>query len=306
MAHRGAITGGNGRGGFTLVEVLFSILVIFLLMGLLLAGFHYAMKSAHKVMGRQTASAVKMAVNQFQDQFHFTPPLVKDMGEPPNFSPLPPLIGTPPTIPRVYALSTPADLSYLRGTSVTMVPDRDLRFSVYSLAYYIMGVLDKDADGVAGPGFTEPTRDGGFTRKGPAYGPYFDVGRNERAVYAIDAAAGRIELRDDNGVALRYYRWEHLAEKGATPSTPINDYLHVPLIVGDPEADPDLRSAKWAIVAAGRDGVFGDEHLLPTGHPQQMTKADLIARLNIDPSTNPTNADIRAVAMKDNAVEVGR
>ena len=303
MAHA-ECTGRGGRRGFTLVEILFSLLIIFLLMGILLAGFHYAMRSTHATLASQTVTAAKMGVGQFQEQFGSLPPLVKDMGFPLGSGD--PLTGNPPSIPQVFALSTPTERQFLQGGTAAVLPTNDQRFSIYSLSYYLVGALEKDADGVAGPGFTAPTRDGGFSKKGGALGPFFDVSKNERAIYATDARTGRIELRDAGGVALRYYRWEHTGDTPPTPTTPLNEYLRVPLVVGDPETDPELRSAKWAIVGAGRDGLFGDEHLLEPGHPQLIAGgiSEMRQRLNLDASAN--DAEILAAASKDNVVEVGR
>jgi type II secretory pathway pseudopilin PulG len=296
---------GTIRGGFTLVEILFSILIVFMLMGLLIAGIHYAMKTTRGTLDRQAVAALKIGVDQFKQEFGFFPALVKDMGDDPlNPTLADPLLGTPPSIPRVFALSTPADLSYLRGGAGPAPPVPDLRFSIYSLAYYVVGALDKDADGVQGPGFTAPTRDGGFTRKGPVFGPYFDTGRNAKAIYAPDARQGRIELRDSGGVAFRYYRWQ--PDAGSMPATGLaNDFLNVPVIVGDPAEDAELRNAAYAIVGAGKDGLFGDEDQLPSQHPQYVSISDMATRLGMS-YTGANAAEIRARAQQDNAVEVGR
>lgn len=304
----------GGRRAFTLVEILFSLLIIFMLMAMLIVGFRYAMKTTAKTLDTQAVASLKMGVEEFKQQFGFFPPLVKDTGEPPGTGTGDPLSGNPPSVPVVFSPSVPADLTFLRGGTGTTLPPVDLRFSVYSLAYYVIGALEKDADGVAGPGFTAPTRDGGFTKKGPTLGPYFDTGRNEKSIYAADAE-GRVELRDTGGVAFRYYRW--LPDRdGVPPNTQpseLNEFLNVPLIVGDPEVESRLRNAEYAIVAAGKDGLFGDEFLLtpsgpgPSSHPQWLDIDAMASRLGISGLTGTAQEDaVRAKAREDNVVEVGR
>ena len=56
----------------------------------------------------------------------------------------------------------------------------------------------------------------------------------------------------------------------------------------------ELRGARWAIVGAGPDGLFGTE-------PFETLRANLDR-----PETGTTEADYRALAKQDNIVEVGR
>jgi type II secretory pathway pseudopilin PulG len=284
---------------FTLVELLFTVALIALLIGLLIAGVRYATRSARRSGDTQTAAALKMGVEQFRQQFGFFPPLVKDLGDPPGFGGGP-LGGVPPQ-PRVYSAQSPADVQYLRTLPGPGTPD--VRFSVYALAYYVVGALDANVDGKAGPGFTLPSRDGVFARRGATYGPYFDTGRNARAVFAADPENGRIELRDAYNTAYRYYRW--LPDAGAPNSaSPVNNFLNVPVLVGDPETQPEVRGADYAIIGAGPDGLFGDEMNLPAGHPQFLDAAAMRLRLGLPDTASAQEIERRA--REDNVVEVGR
>lgn len=283
--------------GFTLIELLFGIAVVFLLIGLLIAGLRFATRATRGQLDTQAAAALKVAVEQFKQQFAFFPPLVKDrVGG--SF----PILPGPPKRVLVFDLQDPADVLFLR-TPPANAAQPDERFSVYTLAYYVMGALEVDVDGKAGFGFTEPTRDGRFALRGPVFGPYFDTGRNPRAVFAADPDRGVIELRDSNNVSYRYYRW--LNDAGApNPSNPLNDYLNVPDIVGDPATSPEVRNAQYAIVGAGPNGLFGDEYKLPTYHPQYVPLPEMQRRLGIAESIDGSEAERRA--REDNVVEVGR
>lgn len=284
--------------GFSLVELLFSIAVVFLIMGLILAGLRYAVRGARSSADATTLNSLKTAVDLFRREFGFFPPLVKDFQ---------PLTASTPRRPNVYVVGTPADLAFLRDPAspsgwAGAPPGSDLRFSVYAPAIFLMGALDAPVDGKDGPGFTTPTRDGAFTRIGRTFEPFFDTSRNPRALFNSDAANGKVELRDVNNVAFRFYRWMPDDQSQYNASAPINDFYNVPSIVGDPAADARLRSGEYAIVAAGRDGVFGDEMDLPPSHPQRLTPEQMQLRLGLN-TTDPV--ELRAAAVKDNIVVVG-
>lgn len=292
----------TGRG-FTVVELLFGIGVVFLIMGLLLAGLRYAVRGARTSADSVTLNSLKTAVEVFRGEFAFVPPLVKD--SPAGGAPAPLTTGTP-RAPVVYVIANPVDLAFLRGDGLA-AGVADLRFSLYTPAYYLMGALDASIDGKGGPGFTTPTRDGAFTRKGREFEPFFDTSRNPKALFVIDAANGEIELRDQNNIAFRYYRW--LPDAGSpNPANPINTYLNVPAMVGNPEENAEVRSAEYALVSAGRDGLFGDEHRLDASHPQYLPLGDVELRLGIA-SGGLTPAELEAAIRKkageDNAVVVG-
>lgn len=303
------------RRGFTLLEMLFGLGVIFLLMGLLIAGISLAGRGAKGAVDLATVNSLKMGVDQFTQQMGFAPPLVND-GYDDNGQPLVNTGGRDQ--PRVYQPVVSADADFLRTINVTQA---DYRFSYYSLPYYVLGVLEAPIDGVAGPGFAEPNRDGTFKVKGtgsntkPAgrrFEPFFDVSRNADAVVAVNAQEGRYELRDRAGVPIRYYRWlpdagpmpsnidDYLGTGDPTEARGLRAYLNTPFMVGDPATDPKLRDATWAIVAAGADGLFGNEHEM-TSTPYYIPASEMMERLGVsDPD------EIFSAASADNIVVVGK
>jgi hypothetical protein len=145
---------------------------------------------------------------------------------------------------------------------------------------------------------------------GREYGPYVEVGSKAvRAVIDVDSATGAnagrdVTIRDRSNVPLRYYRWLPNPQAGQQPT---DAQLALPPLVGrlpgasepvvpnerNPGVSPQLRTARWAIIAAGPDRVFGDEPLqylavvlgetLPaSGELQQIQKLRLkAARDNI-------------------------
>ncbi len=274
------------RRGFTLLELLFSIGVVFMLMALLFVGFHVAQGFARKVAGTQTATSLKTGVSLFQNDFGFLPPLVKD-----DIRGDGPLTALNPNTGRrsvdVYSVSDPGDLRALQGG-----PTLGLRrFSEYSLAFYLMGALDADVDGVDGPGSFEPTRDGSFRTGGRRIDPMVDIEQGKGGLNWIDRANGRVVLRDRVGANIRYYRWES-GSPSANPNDPIP--LNVPSLVGDATEDIEVRGAKYAIVLAGPNGLFGDE-------PIDVIREKL--GLAIDPNGS---AQAIAQARSDNIVGVGQ
>ncbi len=275
----------RGPGGFTLVEILFSFAVIAVIMGLLIVGLRMAARGSRQIVDQQAVNSLKMGVEQFKRDFGFLPPLVKDN------QPLTQANG--PWSPNIYLESVPADYDFLRDASP---PDR--RFSVYSLSYYLVGVLGQASDGslidgVDGPGFREPRADGTFrTTGGRRIEPMFEVSRGSQGIVAVDPVQGRFELRDRQGNAFRYYRWVRGDANGQ-----INELsdLNIPGVLGDPEELTELRGAEYAILGAGPNGVFGD---LPIeGAP--FVKQQLGMRESDD------DAVAERKAREDNVLEVG-
>lgn len=310
MAHTHAARGPQrSRPGFTLMELLAGIAVIFLLMGLLIGGIRYMSSSARAGADAATVAGLKDAVSQFKQQFGFLPPLVKDGAPHTTAGPL----HSSGNAPLAYSLSDPNDRNFLRNEPPGTV---DLRFSIRSLPIYTMGVLDSarrsnpgiPIDGVAGPRFKAVKRDGGFETTGRDFSPFFDISRNSKAVYETEPGSGKFEFRDPRGVAYRYYRWLH--DDGSLPSSAaqVAGYLNVPELVGDPTeaGNVALRSAEYAIVSAGPNGLFGDEHKLPAGHPQSLSLDDMAGKLGIRGSAAALEAKIIDAAKADNVVEVGQ
>jgi len=226
----------------------------------------------------------------------------------------------------------------------------DRRYSKYSLAYFLTGVLDKDIDGVRGPGYARPIADGSFLGIGypvgasrDRYEPLMDTDRrgarlsqdyvepnefpehlldgsdplDRSAIYASYQDYQRdalVSIVDAFGNAFRYYRWE--------PGRVVNGQLvvenqldlNLPPVLIDPvelakvenntanldQADltsgnTNLRNARFAIVSAGPDGLFGTEDL--------KTIADALGVE--EPSDLEEIAKLRQDVWADNAVEVG-
>lgn len=184
---------------FTLMEVLVSVGVIFLLVSLLLTTFKFVSKSANEVQARTTLQSIRMAISQFESDFGFPPPLVRDgfLASPegggstvpdrpwPEFTTGAPGVEEDPgdsTARRMRVWDPEGDqdhLKFLRARAPHPLPASatnpfaDHRFSNRTIAYYLVGALEVKhntgtpgntfpIDGVKGSGFYRPEPDGGF------------------------------------------------------------------------------------------------------------------------------------------------
>lgn len=183
-------TSNTSARGFTLLEMLVSVLLIGIVMALVITGTLAVTKAAKGAAERAMINNVKAGLTQFQQEFGFPVPLVKEMAgntEPP-VGVIPPGGGNwnPPTPPiitgsgsnnnriAVYMPTVAADAAALRNPTLAPTPNnplRDNRFSELSLPYYLAGALDvklnstanaPTMDGVSGPGMYRPNRDGSF------------------------------------------------------------------------------------------------------------------------------------------------
>jgi len=276
--------------GFTLLEILFSVLVVAFLMGLLIVSLSAARRFAQGTVTAQTASSVDFGVSTFTSEFGFIPPLVKDH-ENNVLLDLPTQLRTDARTKYVdvYSLSDSDDLRVLRGGS-TFQGSGARPFSEYSLAYYLVGALDAGVDGIDGAGMFEPDAEGLFKVGGRRFESFIDVDK-VGSLRIGDREDGEVSLVDKNDTPIRYYRWE----KGDPQSGEVNDLddLNVPLVVGDAEDDPSLRDARYAVVVAGPNGLFGDE-----------TEDVLRQKLGAPPS-EPIGL-LQSRARSDNAVEAGQ
>lgn len=303
---------------FTIVEIIFSILVIAILLSIVLVGIRAASRGAQGSSDRQSVLAIKIAVDSFKQEFGFLPPLVKGAD--------PSLTGASnqafnPSTDRVNIFSTgdQADLNYLRGRSGPNPGDAinwsraAYRFSHQSLPYYLNGVLDQDADGVEGPGMRAPRRDGSFAPSGATYPASVDVSRRNLQLWQSSDPGQEFvyEFRDRNGVPIRYYRWER--ESTLSSGSGALRRLNVPDILGNPDndgnatrspADEELkyRDAAYAIVAAGPNRAFGD---ITTGGNDFGTEDAEEVRRTIGATGGLTPKAIERDARSDNVVEVG-
>lgn len=286
--------------GFTIVEVGFSIAIIALLIGLLLVGINAMNKSARRAVEQQNVASLKMAVDHFQDTFGFLPPLVYDVrtGQTPpqGVSATEPVTqrsvaGIQRLTPVVYNIENSGDWDFLRGENSAQAHNR---FSVHSIPYYLLGALDEEVDGVQGPGFRTPLPDGSFrVAGGQRTEPLFDVSKNAEGLWRDASKPHRVELRDRNGIAYRYYRWLPGNEHGEINES---DDLNIPELLGAAADDPELRSAKFAIVAAGPNRAFGEE---------ETEGKDELAQILGLPTSDPIEK-LEEIGRQDNIVEVGR
>lgn len=224
--------------GFTLLEMLISILLIGIVMALVIGGALAVTKAARNAADRAVVGNIKTGLVQFEQEFGFVPPLVKERALPASQPVLPAAPPAAPGMSRIvtYNLSLGADQTALRtptqGPTATN-PLLDNRYSELSLAYYLAGGLDvklnngataPPIDGFAGPGLYAPTRDGSFeipadvkrgaalpsgdmsNRAGKSFKPFVNLGNSLKLI--TDATDGRfVRLQDRTGTPIRYYRW---------------------------------------------------------------------------------------------------
>jgi type II secretory pathway pseudopilin PulG len=254
------------HAAFTIVEVLFSILIIGILLALLIGGVSLTTRVARSTADRQAVSTIRTAIAQFEKEAGFIPPLVRDRAQTAAWTE-PGAAGTRRVA--VYAVQVPAQALALRVP--TQVPTAtnpllDNRFSESSLAYYLVGALERSLqgaagipiDGVPGPGFYKPRLDGTFeipadVRNGAAAGsqrigtiirPLVDVGRTSPKLATLGSNPDAVQLVDNNNVAFRYYRWLPGREVPANSGNFIVETLadlNIPVMVArDPAAYPQL------------------------------------------------------------------
>ncbi len=280
----------SSRPGFTLIEILAALLVIALLIGILSVGFTALTRQANSSATLQDLTTIRNAVTHFKNEFGFLPPLVVDgSGDRVDRMDMPvPSIDVYDYLDRDAGDAATA-AAYLRNESLTEPAEQD-RWSVYSIAYYLAGALDASIDGVEGVGYRKPRTDGTFEARGREYVPALDAGTGggvELRQRGDDLTEGDVVVVDRFGTPYRYYRWLHEEMIGSQAD------LNIPAILGSPDDNPELLSAQFAIVSAGRNMVFGTEDIM-----------ELRTALNSDSSDS--DAMVRAAAAADNVVEVGK
>lgn len=304
----------RGRG-FTIIELIVSITIVALLVAILAVALSAALRQSRAATDGAAIRGIAIAVQNFDQQFGFLPPLIDD-GEPLRTTMNAPVdtTGTRPTPVVLLAANDPTgDLfTYRRPRGFLTFPAsnpwRDPRYSKFSLAYYLAGALPAAVDGVEGGGFIEPTSTGGFKAGGTVFGrggqrfePFQAVDRSGvtlRSEYVeydewaehgrtlsgdplnqpgiATTRAYRTAMVDRHGKAIRYYRWQpESLEAAGRRSADLNipPVLVRPTVfaelVKDPanalvdltEGNPALAEARWAVVAAGPDGLFGTEDI---------------------------------------------
>lgn len=358
--------------GFTLIELLVTIAIISLLIAIGVVALSRALRSATEAADAAAVRSIRVAAETFEQDHGFVIPLAYD-GDPLqvdgpadltpanlyNISPdgLPVFLdgnldaSRPQPFIGVYLRGK--DLDFFRGgddavgnrvVQASSLSDglSDARYSKFSLAVYLTGLMPASVDGRDGILMSPPDSDGSFQGVGirgsaKTIEAYVPVGENDsfstRVLY--NGAPDQPELReaaehggstpggesphsiavvDRYGTPFRYYRWEPgrssagvAAYGGEEGEVSAAADLNIPVVLqdleafweqvngGDENADgagsARLRSARWAVVSAGPDGLFGTEALADLGlNPSSSEDAILEARMR---------------AMEDNAVEVG-
>jgi prepilin-type N-terminal cleavage/methylation domain-containing protein len=291
---------------FTLIEVMFTVLIVGILLGLLIVGVRRAASSVKRTADREAIQDVATGAERFKRDFGFLPPLVKETTPPRAFDSFSGVnaicgevdIGTQNGVKfiQTYRLDVLADLNYLRDEPSTYNaanPLYDRRFSTVTVAIYLAGALAEPysgsiaipMDGVTGPGLFTPREDGTFkiptelliagagdkSKRQEPIPPFMNLGGGGLKVTTDPAnPVRRICITDKYGTPIRYYRWEP-----GPPSTPPNllEDLNIPKMVArvpagfpmktlperDLTANTQARTARFALVGAGANKLFGDE-----------------------------------------------
>lgn len=249
------------RRGFSIIEIALVVIIIALLAGILMVGLNVSIKGARRASEQQMLLSMKMLCVQFKDSFDFLPPLVRDAAPGP-------LDGDDDPIVRSNDfLEDPA----ANGGGVL--------YSEYSLGYYLLGAADKKVDGIDGFGYTKPNKPvvpasgtdlrGKFSKRGSKHEPQIDLNKVSARVVRdsnapADAGFNMIKVRDRWGNPIRYYRWMNKYYTTGAQKGEIEEF-HVPPEVGDPQKNPLLRSAEFAILSLGPDGKISADDIVEVG-----------------------------------------
>ncbi|MEI7656777.1 MAG: prepilin-type N-terminal cleavage/methylation domain-containing protein [Phycisphaerae bacterium] len=339
MAEPHATRRGTSRSGFTLVEVLFSVLILGVLIGLLFVAFRTTRRYASSVTDRAAVNAVKMGLGRFVEECGIVPPLVRDRAA---ASPRTVVAGGAGAASRfsVYDFSPAStDLAALRDVTFPAASDAnpfaDARYSERTLPVYLAGecdyplgggaASDVPIDGIRGPGFYKAKADGSFDvpatlRAGGTPGgrtggskidSLLDASKSYLQVVADPADRERVELLDKKKVPVRFYRWVNGAAypQGARTVYEVRtlDDLRLPRLVGRKgsafpvtPADRDIEKNPEL-----RDAAWAIVAAGPDGAFGDEPIAVLSQRLG-RPVLAADERKVRLDAEKDNVVEVGR
>ncbi len=321
------------RRGFSIVELLFVIIILGLLMGLLLVGFTRVRKTGRMVQQRVTVGTFMQGLSQFDQDFGFTPPLLREQAQPATGLEVVSVNG----LSRVKVYTKSDLLAPTAGWQPTATnPYLDNRFSTASLAVFLGGALNESVtpgrpvgtgvppfDGVPGGGYLAPEVDElnglagfalpayadwdgqGWKRSGRTYASFLDAGRQDPrlVVPGVGSAANAVawpEYRDLKGAAYRYYRWNPGRAVVGNPrqfADPRNvGEMNVPAMVGDPRADVRLNSGIGGKPRYAMVGAGADGVF--GDEPIGVIRAALGDNASVE-------ATARIKAARDNVVEVG-
>ncbi|MAO19895.1 MAG: hypothetical protein CMJ35_13750 [Phycisphaerae bacterium] len=326
MVHHHRHPAGTRRtGAFTLIELLVVIALIAVLMTLVLSGLNRASKTARRTASQRSAAALAQAVDQFKKEFGFLPPLVHDgitiSGGDDQYRPAdfrsggslndgPVFQADDPNVSYNYKTiivwNEGLDFEFLTGrpgpydagwTANSAWDDR--RYSKYALAYYLTGVLNKDTDGVSGPGMARPIIDGTFLGVGypvgsvrDKYEPFMDVERRgarivgdyvePKEIPEHDSGADPVDLDsyesvldsyedyqrpalfafvDGFGNAFRYYRWEQGRYVNGRYIVEEETDLNIPPVLIDPVEYAKVQNDPMNLDNNGVDFIGEDSRL---------------------------------------------
>lgn len=312
-AHR-----GRRAAGFTIVEILVVVALLIVIISLVIGAVVKGRRAAAGSAAAITVASIKTAVESFRREFGFQPPLIKDQAG--GILPAPtPAAGvyktvgsikqlyvyqpgpdagepkkdldalrraTPPTIPPNWSVNS----GYAGADKAPMSDFYDLRYSTVSLPVYLLGACEEKGklewqvplDGVSGPGFVTPNRDGSFAipealkkakvanssvNPGKTFGALFDATKGGAKVVI---SGDMYEFKDSSGRPFRYYVWVRGDPVTGLTQKPAD--RRIPKVVlesasggdrGKPldarAPNPAMGTATYAIVHPGADGLFGDE-----------------------------------------------
>jgi hypothetical protein len=286
--------GGAGRGpvgrGYSLIEVTVVSVVIIILTALVLVAIGPMVRSVRNDSERQFLRSLVVSTEGFRQRFGGLPPLVNDQTPLVQVSLLGTSVGTARWVvnPRFSAGGSPESfMQYADGAGVS-------RGSTLSPTIFLLGVLPERIDGVQGAGMTavDPST-GAFNIGGPVIQPFFDTNsvRERLARTTLQVPQGTPGetfqfLRDRWGNPVRFYRWQpsRYVSAGLAPASVYEGWrrdgtrgpligstsaaagevysYNVPVLLGNPWANADIRGATFAYVSAGADGQL-DETLPP-------------------------------------------
>lgn len=232
------------RRGFTLIEMLMSILVIGVLLSLVIVAAVHVTRLAKDTVNSQTLRSISAAMAQFKTENGILPPLVRDQQASNNVTQV--TLGSPA---KTYVnvlfrdkAQNDADQVLLRTQTVTDASNpfggagfgqRDRRYSERSLAVYLLGAMNAldinntlPLDGVLGLGSYKAFGDGSFDIPksvrdranssnpnaepnrggGKVLGPYLEASAG-KIVFTDSSDDHTVTLVDAKNVPFRYYRW---------------------------------------------------------------------------------------------------
>ena len=270
---------GRFARGFTIIEATIVIGIIALLAGILLLAIGKVRRKGDVAAEHALVTTLQKAVEDFKQKYGFLPPLVVDN---PFGGPIP--VDTATGAIRVWS---PTELADPNTTLNGSTPTDRRCFSNYSLAYYLVGALDKKSDGIDGLGFTAPDAGGQFTKHGRKFDPLVDLTQQKTrtglARLSIEGlgtgmTGPRCVILDrwsDQGTPypIRYYRWKPEYYPVGDPKAGQIHYWNIPVEIGGnpvntlPPLNSDLRTAEYAIVSPGPDHDFLtiDDNIMEVG-----------------------------------------